>query len=222
MRAALYIDGFNLYHAISDLEKPYLKWLNLWRLGEMLSKGHAKSLDRAVFCTAYFKSNHSKNVRHRAYVEALGNVGVQTKLGHITDEPMGCRCGCGHKWDAPREKETDINIALAMLDDAYQNLFDVAFLVTADTDQAATLRMMRARFPEKKLISVVPPGRFPSKHLLDLSDAKINLTADHIDLCAFSAMVAAPGRRTIARPFEYAPPQGWVHPDDRPRKVNSN
>ena len=27
MRVACYIDGFNLYHAIDDLDKPHLKWL---------------------------------------------------------------------------------------------------------------------------------------------------------------------------------------------------
>lgn len=219
VRAAIYVDGFNLYHAISDMNQPYLKWLNLWRLGEMLAKGHAKSLERAVFCSAYFRSDFGKNVRHRAYVAALENVGVVSKLGHITGEPMECkRQACGHKWEAPREKETDINIALSMFDDAYQDLFDVAFLVSADTDQAATLRMMKMRFPQKRLISVVPPGRYPSKHLTDLSDAKINLTVNHIDLCALPALVTAEGRRTIPRPPEYAPPPGWVHPDDRPKK----
>ena len=36
-RVACYVDGFNLYHAIDDLRKPHLKWVNLWALAESLS-----------------------------------------------------------------------------------------------------------------------------------------------------------------------------------------
>ena len=28
-RVACYVDGFNLYHAINDLNKPHLKWLDI-------------------------------------------------------------------------------------------------------------------------------------------------------------------------------------------------
>ena len=31
-RVIAYVDGFNLYHSIDDLQKPYLKWVNLWAL----------------------------------------------------------------------------------------------------------------------------------------------------------------------------------------------
>ncbi len=27
-----YIDGLNLYHAIDDLNRPHLKWVDLWAL----------------------------------------------------------------------------------------------------------------------------------------------------------------------------------------------
>lgn len=44
MRGAIYVDGFNLYHAISDLGMPHLKWLDLWRLGSLIARGHARTL----------------------------------------------------------------------------------------------------------------------------------------------------------------------------------
>lgn len=219
LRGELYVDGFNLYHAVYDLGKPYLKWLNLRRLAELIARGHAKTIGEVVFCTAYFPGDHGKKVRHQAYVAALAMVDVDTRFGHTTKEPMQCRLnGCGHKWDQPREKETDINLSLAMTLGAFDDKYDVAFLLTADTDQAATLRVMRARFPKKRLITVCPPGRPPSKHLKDLSHSTFKLTEDHIDECVLPALVTKPGSRTIARPREYAPPAGWVHPDERPKK----
>lgn len=215
MRGAFYVDGFNLYHAINDLGQPHLKWVNLWRLCELIARGHAKTVERVVFCTAYFPGDHGKRVRHERYVAAQALVGVESRFGHTTKEPMRCD-GCARSWDAPREKETDINVALSVYDDAYQNVFDVAFLVTADTDQAATLRALRARFPGKRLVTVAPPGRQPSKHLRDLSHLTIRLTPDHLDQCAFPHLVTKEGARSVLRPMEYAPPAGWVHPDDRP------
>lgn len=220
MRGAIYYDGFNLYHATDELKQPYLKWCNLRRLGELVARGHAKSIERAVFCTAYFPGDHSKRVRHEAYVNALKLADVETRFGHTTTEPMSCR-SCTHKWDQPREKETDINLALALFADACDDLYDVAFLVTADTDQASTVNAFRSRFPEKMIINVVPPGRTPSKQLADLCHAKIKLTARHLDECAFPEMVTKAGEKTVYRPYEYQPPEGWVHPDQRPKKTKA-
>lgn len=216
LRGAFYVDGFNLYHAINDLSQPHLKWVNLWRLAELVARGHAKTIEKVVFCTAYFPGDHGKRVRHERYVAAQTLAGVESRFGHTTKEPMSCGT-CRHRWDAPREKETDINVALAVFDDAYQNVFDVAFMVTADTDQAATLRAMRSRFPDKRMITVAPPGRDPAKHLRALSYATIRLTAAHLDQCVFPPVVMRDGMRTVQRPAEYAPPKDWVHPDSRPR-----
>ena len=35
-RVFVYVDGFNLYHAIDDLNQDHLKWVNLWALSEKL------------------------------------------------------------------------------------------------------------------------------------------------------------------------------------------
>ena len=217
MRGAVYVDGFNLYHAINDLGKPHLKWLDLRRLGELIARGHAKTIEKAVFCTAYFPGDFGKKVRHEAYVNALENRDVVVRKGHTSNEPNECK-SCGRKWEAPREKATDINLALAAYEDALDNVYDAAFIVTADTDQVATFEAIRRRWPEKQLFAVTPPGRFPSSHLKRFANGgSIKLTEDHIDLCALPHLVEKAGQRTIIRPREYDPPAGWVHPDNRPK-----
>ncbi len=50
-RAALYIDGFNLYHPIHDKGESHLKWANLWMLGEIFCRPNALNLVKVVFCT---------------------------------------------------------------------------------------------------------------------------------------------------------------------------
>jgi NYN domain len=215
LRGGFYVDGFNLYHAIDDLKKPYLKWLSLRSLAKRVAKGHAHSVDRLVFCTAYFPGDFDKRKRHEAYNAAQIAEGVQVLLGHTTKEPMDCKV-CKHRWDQPREKETDINVALSIFQDVSSGVVDVIFLVTADTDQAATLRFVRKFAPQVKIVVVTPPGREKSKHLRDLADSNPALDEVALDACVMRGMVSDPSGKLIVRPAAYAPPVGWVHPNDRP------
>lgn len=216
IRGGVYVDGFNLYHAIADLQQPHLKWLCLRRLAERLAKGHAHQIDRIVFGTAYFPGDFGKKKRHEKYIEAQQANGVEVLVGHTVKEPSECRA-CRSKWDQPREKETDINVALSAYHDAMSGIVDAVFLITADTDQAATFKFLSRNLPHVKRIVVTPPGREKSKHLRDLCNANIGLKVDDIENCVLPAMFSGPGGKLIVRPGEYAPPSGWVHPDDRPK-----
>ena len=64
IRAAFYIDGFNLYHAIDDLGLPHLKWVNLFALARQLVR-RDESVVRVVWCTAVNNKNTSKMLRWR-------------------------------------------------------------------------------------------------------------------------------------------------------------
>lgn len=214
MRGAIYIDGFNLYHAIDDLGLNYLKWNNLWKLGERIMKGHAKPMVKVVWCSAYRRGDAGAKSRHKALHDALALSGVTPLMGHETMEPMQCK-ECQSWWEIPREKATDINMALAAYQDAVDDIFDAAFFVTADTDQAATLKFIKDRFPKKKLFVVTPPKREPSKHLHAIADGRVKITERMLDDCVFPLTVGE-GVNTVYCPREYEPPTGWVHPDQRP------
>jgi len=215
LRAAAYIDGFNLYHAIADLGQPYLKWCNLWRLTEIIIPRKTETVVKVTYCTAFYRGDERKNFRHRQYIQALENVGVTIVHGHYVHEDMACRA-CGSQWRKPTEKETDINLALSLYQDAVRDVYDKAYLVTADSDQAATARFFKEAFANKALITVAPPGRKHSAHIVSYANGRISLNEDHIDRSVFPALVM--GEKTAKRPDEYAPPAGWVHPDDRPGK----
>jgi uncharacterized LabA/DUF88 family protein len=214
MRAAFYIDGFNLYHPINDLNQPHLKWLNLWDLGQLLIPPQSETLVRVVFGTAIVTQDYNKIARHQQYMKALEIVGVVCVKGSKAFEPAKCR-NCGSQWKEPKEKETDINLALSLFDDAYQDIFDHAYLLSSDSDQAATARMFKMRFPQKKFTSVSPPTRDPSKAILAHADHKIKLSVEHLERCLFGAAVGLGTPNAVRRPATYAPPAGWVDPRDR-------
>lgn len=215
MRAAFYIDGFNLYHPINDLQQPHLKWLNLWELAALLIPKQSETLVKVLYGTAIVTSDYDKITRHQQYLKALEQVGVTCITGAKAFEPASCR-GCGRTWSEPKEKETDINIALSLFDDAYQDIFDHAYLVSSDSDQAATARMFKSRFPTKKFTTVSPPKREPSKAILAHTQNKIKLTEHHLERCLFGAAVGLGTPNAVRRPSTYDPPSGWVPPSLRP------
>jgi len=172
-------------------------------------------LVKVVFCTAYHP-DFRKRVRHERYILALENAGVTVIKGHYIHEPMDCR-ECGREWSKPTEKQGDINVALSLFDDAYCGVFDHAYLVSADSDQAATARMMKARFPTKRLYSVRPPLREHSHNILAHTPHTAAITESLLDRAVFpKVVIGTGGRKTVIRPLEYDPPDGWVHPDQRP------
>lgn len=204
MRVTVYIDGFNLYHAVDDLGQPYLKWLNLWKLSEKLAQGHG-NLDRVIYCTAYRDRNTGKKARHRFYIEALELVGVTSVFGHEANETLSCE-SCGHNWTVKREKATDLNLGLSLYEDAVDDLYDVAFVLSADSDQAAAFAFVKKRFPAKKIFTVAPPGRPLSKHLHAIADGKKDLKEKDIHAAIFGKIVFnADGTRQVTRPAEYDP-----------------
>jgi hypothetical protein len=212
LRVALYVDGFNLYHAIENLKQPHLKWLNLWALGSRLCPPRTHRLVRAYYVTAKKNGESEKNERHQQYLNALRTVGVDYELGNFINDEVECRA-CTHRWNAPREKESDINLALAVVHDAYAQIFDVAYLVTADSDQAATARYLKANFPEKELVSIVPPGMEYSKAIKTYASV-VHLNEGVIAQCLFpeKLMRQVDGETiTVAtRPKTYDPPKGWT------------
>lgn len=202
MRANVYIDGFNLYHAIDDIGQPYLKWLDLWKLSDGLVKGHGR-IQEVVYCTAYRDRNVGKKARHRFYIEALELVGVEPLFGHEANETLECK-GCGNSWTVKREKATHINLALRIYQDAQAKKFDVAFVISADSDQAATFAFVKKAWPALKLFHVVPPGRPLSKHIHAWADGKKTLQEKDIHASIFPLHVTD-GTKIVTRPKEYDP-----------------
>lgn len=186
-------------------------------LASILMPSRSEELVNVTLCTAFYPNDPGKRARHEKYIRAQQHFGVEVIMGHYVHEDMDCRT-CQAIWRKPTEKETDINIALALIDDAHLDRFDHAYLVTNDSDQAATAKLFAKRFPFKKLTSVSPPGRRHSQHILGAGAASALITAHHLERSVMDPMIEGE-KGLIVRPHEYAPPVGWVHPKDRPKKA---
>lgn len=217
IRAAFYVDGFNLYHAINDLGQPHLKWISYWKLANFLIPQRTQCLVGVTWCTAFYPGDPKKKWRHEQLMGAQKCHSVTVACGHFVQEDRECRA-CDSTWQHPTEKEGDINVALHLMCDAFADRFDHAYLISADSDQAATFKAFRREFPQKSITQVVPPGRKRSEHLHKLANGgTVHLNTDHLERAVMPAVVFKPSVANTRRPNEYAPPAGWVHPDARPK-----
>ncbi|WP_298362454.1 NYN domain-containing protein [uncultured Litoreibacter sp.] len=187
MRSVIvYVDGFNLYHALDDLGDDSLKWLCLRRLAESII-GPNERLKRVKYFSAYATWMPEAYGRHRAYVAALKAEGVQFIPGKFKKKFLKCK-KCRAQYQTHEEKETDVNIGIHLVRDTFENSFDRAIVISADTDMRTAIEMARNINGTKSIDVVAPPNRFGRarslKPLFGLSVGKIRAARlnDHYDL----------------------------------------
>lgn len=176
-RVQVYVDGFNLYFGMLEAGINKGKWLNVKLLAENIIKQNQELLGVHYF-TSRVSNDPDKQKRQTTYIEALESVGVRIHYGRYQSGSVTCN-RCQHIWPTYNEKMTDVNIATRMLIDAYQDRYDMAMLISGDSDLVPPIRAVHELFPAKRVMVAFPPKRH-------------NQT---IALCAKGSMII--GRRKI-------------------------
>jgi len=78
--------------------------------------------------------------------------------GHYKSKPKSC-FSCHHTWSDNEEKMTDVNIAVHMLTDAMDDVYDTAMLISGDSDLVPPIRAIHSKFPAKRVMVAFPPNR---------------------------------------------------------------
>jgi uncharacterized LabA/DUF88 family protein len=162
-RTIFYIDGFNLYYGAIRAE-PALKWLNIARYCQLLRPNDDVTLIRYFSALVSGPSKANQEV----YLRALSTSPlVNVILGKFKEKSVMCRVSSctmvGSKfYKVNEEKRTDVNVAVFILDDAYQDICDQIVIFSGDSDLVPAVNMVRLRFPQKKIIVYVP-SRNPTR-----------------------------------------------------------
>lgn len=160
-RVLAYIDGFNLYFGLRDKGWKRYYWLNLHKLAEQFLRANQTLVETKYF-TTIVKYPDDKRLRQQTFLEALQTLpNFFFFYGHFLADTVTCR-QCGHTYTTHHEKMTDVNISVELMRDAFQDRFDIAFLISADSDLVSPVRSVRQLFPKKKVVSIFPPRRFSS------------------------------------------------------------
>ncbi len=212
IRVACYIDGFNVYHALDEISRAsagklnYVKWLNVTAVMRVFTDPNVHDILAVKYFSAFANWMPSSVARHQIYVRALLASGVDVRLGKFKEKDIFCK-NCKTVFKGHEEKESDVNIAVQLVADAYENLFDQAFVVSRDSDLSGPIRYIKSRFPEKKIKVIAPPKRGHSKELGALADSRAAISEAHLLNCLFPATVHdLTGNVACTRPKEYDPP----------------
>ena len=180
MKTIVYIDGFNFYYgAVKDT--PY-KWLDFKKLlGLLLDPKHKISSIKYFTAQVTGKIDPNQPIRQQTYMRALKKHIPELKihLGSFTTHDV-CRplaypiddrlFGKSVKFVKvikTEEKGSDVNLAVHLLNDAWQNLFDCAVVISNDADLAEAMRIVKQK---GKIIGLLTPWRYdPLKKLINNS-----------------------------------------------------
>lgn len=160
MNVICYIDGFNLYHGLRSKGWRKHYWLDLWALAErFLLQG--QTLVEVVYCTTLIKGDPDGQKRQLTFIDALQahRPGIKVVYGHYLAKQMRCFT-CNSAYTRHEEKMTDVNIACHILTDAMDDRFEVALVLSGDSDLVPPVQMVRRRWPQKRVIAVFPPERY--------------------------------------------------------------
>jgi hypothetical protein len=158
-RLYAYVDGFNLYY--SALRNTPYKWLDLRALFAMLFP------DCRVVAIKYFTAHVSARpddpdqpVRQQIYLRALKTlpeveIVLGTFLSHKRRMLLACPDPSGQRFADviyTEEKGSDVNLATHLLCDALEGAFEIAAVLTNDSDLALPVRIAREKFKRKVVL----------------------------------------------------------------------
>jgi uncharacterized LabA/DUF88 family protein len=86
--------------------------------------------------------------------------------------------------------------------DAFQDQFDVALLVSADSDLVGPVRAVRRLFSRKRVVVAFPPSR-SSFALAQAANAQINIRRSVLSKSVFPNEIVKPGGVVLRRPSSW-------------------
>lgn len=203
-RVTAYIDGFNLYFGLRESGFRRHYWLDLPALVTRLLKPEQQLVATHYF-TARIKSNGRNSddaKRQNDYIEALATrPNLQTHFGHYLQKTRQCK-QCGATWPDYEEKMTDVNIAVQLLADAFDDRFDTAIIISGDSDLTTPIQRVRERFPTKRLIVAFPPNRH-SEQLKKVANGHLTVGEDKLRHSQFPDSVISASGHVIHRPVHW-------------------
>src|SRR5690606_10329608 len=160
-KVSVFIDGYNLYHAVHSLNNPRLKWVNPQLFCKFFIQGGTEAIQRVKFFTA--PPDHMPvdvQERYKAFTSALLHYGIEIIEGNFKRKLITFRKD-GESFTHPthEEKESDVNLALAILEDAYEGISDKLLIITNDSDIAPAIRIAKQKRPSLHINIVTPPLR---------------------------------------------------------------
>lgn len=210
LRVSFLVDGFNLYHSLRDAEKKTgvsAKWLDLRAFcqAHLQFFGKEARLEEIHYFSAYAAHLASRNpdvvTRHQILVRAFEHSGVKVEMGRFKAKDVHCYL-CKGKMVRHEEKETDVAIAVRLVELLVSDRCDLAVVLTGDTDIAPGIRTAKRLAPTKRIAVVAPYGRANSE-LKQIADHYIKVRAEIYAQHLFPAEITLLDGRALKKPISW-------------------
>lgn len=209
MKTRVYVDGFNLYYGA--LKRTPYKWLNLDLLCHHLLPN--STIDHIYYCTAPVSArphDPHKPQRQNVYIRALRTIPHLTvTMGHFRTHNV-CLPLAIPPASPPRsfvcvekteEKGSDVNIATHLLCDAFLGKFDVAVVISNDSDLAMPIRVVGQELGLP--VGVLNPHKLPSSQLRKLASFLYPIRAGALAVSQFPTTLVAANGKTLTKPASW-------------------
>jgi hypothetical protein len=218
MRTIVYVDGFNLYFRMLQ-KRPALKWLNVKLLAERV----LRSANRVV-AVRYYTARVSGRLsphgpgRQQLYLDALATVPeISIHMGAFLSSekfaglvhPPEFRPSLALPPPWPdvvkvlkvEEKGSDVNLACHLLLDAFQNNFDVAAVLSNDSDLVEPVRIVTQVLG--KPVGLLSPVNNPNPELSRVSAFIRRISVSDLAASQFPDLLPRSENSDLTRPPEW-------------------
>ncbi|HUZ90056.1 MAG TPA: NYN domain-containing protein [Candidatus Acidoferrales bacterium] len=190
-RTNVYVDGFNLYYRLLK-DNPARKWTNLVELFRLvLPSNDIRRVRYFIALVNAWPEDPGQPVRQQTYLRALdtldevsihyGNFRPRTKRLRLANpRPKGPKTALV---TYSEEKGSDVNLGSWLLLDAARNDFDVAVVVSDDSDLLTPVRMVTTDLHKK--VGILNPQQKGACQLREAATFVRRLRAGPLAGCQF-------------------------------------
>jgi uncharacterized LabA/DUF88 family protein len=198
----VFIDGFNLYHAINVNPKYHkYKWLDLTKLANLYITKNEKIVNILYF-TALALWNQSKVKKHKLFIRANEFKSVNVIYGEFKKRDKFCNV-CKKRYQTFEEKQTDVNIAIQLFKLSIENKYDKAIIISGDSDLLPSINAVRKTFPNKQIGVIIPIGR-RAEALKQVCDFYMKMKEKHLASATFEQSIKINDKEFLVCPPEWS------------------
>ncbi len=165
MKLNVYVDGFNLYYGA--LKRTPYRWLNLMQMCSLLFPND--TINKIKYFTARVSARPSdldQPIRQQTLFRALRTIpNIEIIEGSFLVKEISMPVANTNPQRYERvikteEKGSDVNLAVHLLNDAHKKDFELAVMVTNDSDLVEPMRLVKQEL--NLPVGLVNPQRNPS------------------------------------------------------------
>jgi uncharacterized LabA/DUF88 family protein len=213
-KVSFIVDGFNLYFSLREMEglsKKPSRWLDLRRMCESFVQAIGQHLGvRTELSGIHYFSAYATHAtvrdkgivdRHRTYVAALESTGVSVTMSQFKYRDLRCP-HCRTVFKRAEEKETDVAMAMKLLEVFALSEAPIGVLMTGDSDLVPAVHTARRLFPENT-IGIITPFLRHTTEMQEIGDFHFKVSQKLAQSAQFPNPIRLPDGRVIAKP------NGW-------------